>query len=187
MNTNDDTLVQNFEILCDTNIFIDLTHKSLRVPLVDFLSNIQKKKNSFCYSHYSIFELFRGQSKKLVQNYQEILDLFKGIPINDNILMAASQLMSLYKHAKIVTTGSTNKQKNPNKIDDGDYILAATAILHKNTALLTRNYQDFPRPFFNEIHKHYLEYEVDGKKGLEVYYILEPDFSYASKLYKLMS
>ena len=83
--------------------------------------------------------------------------------------------MCAYNHNRIINTASTNKSKNENKIDDGDYIIGATAFQYKNTSILTRNYSDFPRPFFVETHKHYLDFIHNDKKGCEVYYVLQPD------------
>ena len=179
--------LKNLDVLCDTNIFIDLvTSTHLKKPLKKFLKDLKATGAFFHYSSYSIFELFRGQPKKLVDDYRQIIIDFDPFDVNENILIKASELMTLYKHHHLVSDASTSK-KNPKMIDDGDYILAATSFWYQNTVILTRNYSDFPRPFFIEKHKEYVEYEKEGKKVLEVYYVLEPDKKYADKIYEIIN
>ena len=178
--------IKNLNIVFDTNIFIDLTSVHLSRDLEGFLKRLADQDNFFCHSNYSIFELFRGQPKKLVEDYKRVTADSLQLDIDDNILVKASELMTLYKHHHLVSDASTSK-KNPKSIDDGDYILAATSFWYQNTVILTRNYSDFPRPFFIEKHKEYLEYEKEGKKGVEVYYVLEPDKKYADKIYEIIN
>lgn len=178
--------LKNLDIICDTNIFINLNTAHFKDPLKAFLRQLTSNGNFFHCSNYSIFELFRGQPKKLVEDYGELIKTFGQFNVDENILVKAAQLMSLYKHHHLISDASTSK-KNPKMIDDGDYILAATAFWYQNAAILTRNYSDFPRPFFNEVFKYYLEYEKDGIKGIEVYYILQPDKKYADKMYEFIN
>ncbi len=180
--TNSVEHVKKFNIICDTNIIIDLTKEHFRPKLLNFLISLEKNKNNFYYSNYSIFELFRGVPKKLIDEYGKLLRVFHKMDVNDNIFTLAAQLMSLYRHQKIVANGNVSR-KDPNTIDDGDYIISASAFWYKNTAILTRNYSDFPRPFFNEFHKYFLEYKIKGNKGCEVYYLLIPDLPYANLVY----
>lgn len=178
-------IIKNQDIICDTNICIDLTTDHLRVPLNHFMKRLTNSGNFFHISSYSIFELFRGQPKKLVEDYRKIIINFGQFDIDENILIKAAELMTLYKHHHLISDASTSK-KNPKMIEDADYILAATTFWYQNTVILTRNYADFPRPFFDETYKYYLEYEKDGKKGIEVYYVLTPDKKYADKIYNLI-
>ncbi len=178
--------IKGLDIICDTNILIDLSKAHLEVGLSHFITSLMLNENNLQYSNYSIFEFLRGQPKKLIQDYEEILELFDDLEVSENHMIIAAQLMSLYKHHNLISDASTSK-KNPSMIDDGDYIIAATAFSNKKTAILTRNYSDFPRPFFNEACKHYLEYEKEGKKGVEIYYVLTPDLPYVNKMYHLIN
>lgn len=141
--------LKNLDVLCDTNIFIDLVANApLKKPLKKFLKDRKATGAFFHYSDYSIFELFRGQPKKLVEDYRQTIINFDQFDVNENILIKPSELMTLYKYHHLVSDASTSK-KNPKTIDDGDYILAATSFWYQNTVILTRNYSDFPRPFFH--------------------------------------
>lgn len=174
---------QYLSIICDTCIFIDLTREHMRLPLLNFMVELNNNHNLFYFSQYSIFELFRGQPKKIEQDYRVLLRPYRPIPINENTLFKASDLMCAYKHNRIISDASTSKIKSENRIDDGDYIIGATAFQYKNTCILTRNFSDFPRPFFTEIHKRYIKYNYKEKEGWEVYYILQPDIYYENKIY----
>jgi len=166
-------------IILDTCILIDLSQPHLKSPLIDLIIKLKKNHNKFYYSQYSIFELLRGQSRQVAKDYNKILKIAKSIPITKNTLSKASDLMCAYKHNRIISSATTSKSKNENLIDDGDYIIGATAFQYKQTSILTRNYTDFPRPFFTEIGKHYINFTLEKKKkkkkGCEAYFLLEPN------------
>jgi predicted nucleic acid-binding protein len=161
-------VIQCPDFLLDTCILqdIDSPYASIGVSkLLDFLLRTGKVLR---ISYYAVFELLRGADKGKEQKAEETLKRFVKYVVNDKVFDFAAKLYTLYQ--------KENKQiGGMGGISDGDIILAATSII-LNQPIITRDGDDFPAPFFKEIHREIITYIPKGKRERSlVIYFLAPD------------
>lgn len=112
------------------------------------------KENAESYglviSEFSVYENLHGLWGKRAVDASRLLRSYERKAVSDKVLLLASVLGGLYYVAK---------QDGP---DDGDKIIAATAILEKGF-IFTENHRDYPHPFFKTEKSIPLTYLTAGK------------------------
>lgn len=152
-------------ILLDTCILQYLSNKQLGEQLIPYLVALQERKFILAISEISIYELLSGSTIKQEQEGLAVLNLFKVYQIIQNVLIAASQLSTLY-HCE--------EGLPDNAISPQDKFIAATSVL-TGSLILTANVSDFPRPFFQEVEEKLIFYRKKDKTRMQVVQILRPN------------
>lgn len=165
-------------VIVDTNILQYGVSRSLKLEVEDLLNQVRMHRPNLRISSFTKFEVYRGLNKPKIEPTRKLVRSFKPISVDDDTFRIAAVLYSCYQNH--TATKSKNKQA-----DDGDIVIAATAIRH-NTPILTANGNDFPRPFFQECSPRLTLTKPD--KGEIVVQLLAPDirvFNMAMREYLL--
>jgi|SRR5579884_1503685 len=139
--------------ILDTNIIQYTNNRYSELVFTSLLNELDQEGYSGHISSITIYELLKGANKKIEKEMLLQLNSFKKFEVLDNILQTAAQLETLYRLDGI----------QPNQIEQGDKIIAATALV-TNSHILTANGRDFPYPFFIEEKRKLLEFEVQKKR-----------------------
>lgn len=154
--------VQN--VILDTNIFNYSSNKFISTTLNSFLSLLINSGFVLAFSDISMCELLSGATVTQENDQLSVLNNFRRYLVDDNVLIGAARLQSFYK-----------KENVPEgQIDLADKIIAATAII-TGSLILTANVNDFPRPFFHEVHEERLMYRKKDSSCLQVVQLLSPN------------
>jgi predicted nucleic acid-binding protein len=87
--------------------------------------------------------------------------------VDDNVLIQAARVHEIY--------GSHETTKNYRSgFSTEDIIIGTTAML-LGAYVLTTDCNDFPAPFFKEVSRNVIYYEVKNRRRYKVIYVLEPD------------
>lgn len=87
--------------------------------------------------------------------------------VDDNVLIQAARVHEIY--------GSHENTKNYRAgISTEDIIIATTSML-LGAYVLTTDCNDFPAPFFKEVSRDVIYYEVKDRRKYKVIYVLQPD------------
>lgn len=125
-------------------------NKSKSQAFWGLFNNLKKQRLELAISEIVIFEsLFGRYGKKQEEGYKYLSQFIKKA-VEELTLLAAAEVGGLY-----IDEGFSN-------IKPGDQIIAATAFLEKGL-ILTRNYKDFPSPFFKEIEWFPTTYKIKGR------------------------
>ena len=154
--------VQN--IILDTNIFNYSSNKFISTALNGFLSLLTNNGFVLAFSDISICELLSGATISQEKAQLAVLNNVRRYLLDDNVLIGAARLQSFYK-----------KENVPEgQIDLADRIIAATTII-TGSLILTANVNDFPRPFFREVHEERLLYRKKDSSCMQVVQLLSPN------------
>lgn len=151
--------------LLDTNILQYLNNPSIARELFAYLEEVHRAGYSLAISNFSIFELLSGVPKSKESNLISALEVIPRFEVTTEVLVAAAQLTTVYRMEKA----------EYGHITQGDKIIAATSLLN-DFPVLTANSNDFPRPFFNELHKKFIFYKDKNRDRMIPVYLLLPDF-----------
>lgn len=133
--------------------------------ITPILTTSQLKGFGFAISAITYLESIQSASET---KEKEVLGFISEIPkyeIDDNVLIAAGQLRTLY---------AQEKQIAENSISIPDAIIGATATI-TNSLIITADFNGFPRPFFFEKYKKLISYDYKNKRKMACIYLLEPD------------
>ena len=160
---------QKKSLLLDTQIIQYAVKESSYSVEISKLLRKLSKSYAIGISEFTKFEIYRGLNPQRVQGTKKLVDSFKSTEVDKSVIKIAAALFSLYK-------ATPPLRGHYSDIKDGDYILAASAFVF-NSFLLSSDYDDFPRPFFNEKNKHSVEYLAKKGRGTQKIYVyeLEPD------------
>ena len=158
-------------LLLDTNIVQYLAHNKIRRCVDDALLEIDTDLHLL--SEYSLFELFRNAKKEHTQKIVPIIEHMTLVQVAESVLVTAAVLGTKYR----AIHGS-----NVSHINDGDLIIAATA-LQKNATIVTANGIDFPNPFFVEVQREHVEYEHRNRTKCLVLHFLAPDWEVVQRYF----
>lgn len=158
-----ETLAVNY-VLLDTNILRYLNTPTIREGLLGYLSEIIEAGYKLAISDFVIFESFARIPKSKENQLISTLETLARFEVNWQVLLAAGQITTIYSVEKA----------EYNHITQGDKVIAATAVLN-NSPILTADCNDFPRPFFTELHKKFIFYKEKNRDKLLVAYLLAPD------------
>ena len=122
-------------------------------------------------SNISIFEMLNESNMETEEKRIEAIQFFKRFELDNKVLIAASHIGCLYKEANHTISSF------------GVKIIAATAFL-TDSLIFTLNGKDYPRPFFDELVKTYIKYEVKGRDVIQVAYFMKPDVKLIEELHK---
>ncbi len=114
--------------LLDTSVAID--HLRGSPPAVDLLSGLIGVEESLLASEIVRFELLAGVREKEVEALEQFFSALSWVPVGEEVARAAGTLAQRHRRAH-------------SGIDDGDYLIAATALL-LDAELLTTNVRHFP-------------------------------------------
>src|SRR6185369_6094442 len=125
-------------LLLDTCIIQDTGDKnaSKSNAVLDYLKELDTYYN-LAISEITIFENLQGLWGKRANQALKVLKTYEWKQITNKVLILSASLGGLYR-----TITSSN-------IETGDKIIASTTIL-LDAHVLTKNYEDFPSPFFNQ-------------------------------------
>lgn len=151
-------------IILDTNIIQYLNDKHIEYQLYLYLLDLIKGGFGFAISDVSVYELLSGVTVKQEEVAISTLSNFRRYIVNTNVLVAASQLSTIYKREKI----------SDQEITLADKLVGATAIL-TGSLVMTANVNDFPRPFFTEAEEKLFYYKHKNKTCMRVVQILKPN------------
>lgn len=164
MPSNDPPAQVKQDIILDTCLLQYLSDQKISKELVDYLMELQGANFDLAISNISICELLSGTTKRQEADGIGILSLFKKYQVDDNVLLATSQLSTLYGREKIPGQD----------ISIADKIIAATAVL-TGSLILTADIHDFPRPFFKEAAEKLFYYSIRNKTCMRVVQIFSPN------------
>lgn len=151
-------------IILDTNIIVYLANEPTQWQFSDHLSNLRSEGFELAISRFTRFEILKkSEPKKKTDQLIKLLNIFKSVDVTDVVLLIAGMLNTFYK--------SENVQR---QADDGDLIIAATALLNESF-VLTANRIDYPISFFEEIKVNPILYqEMPGLTRALAIYLLKP-------------
>lgn len=126
------------KLILDTNIISYASNYPVerQDKMLKIIDNYRAKYDPVI-TDYIQFELLKSAENKDSELLKK-LGLFGKLSTNEAIILMAGVLHGVYKKAKI-----------ERKINDGDLIIATTAILSQSL-LLTADKDDYPHPFFEE-------------------------------------
>lgn len=162
---------QKQSIVLDTCLLLYLGNKNIKDELLKYLAELLGRGFDMAISEVTIFELLSGAHIKQEQEGFETLKLFKTFQITSEVLVAASQLSTLYREEKI---------PQENSISLPDKIIASTTTL-TGSLILTADVNDYPRPFFIEAEIKYIFYFKNSKQEMLNIQLLRPDYTIINK------
>jgi len=157
-------------ILLDTCIIQYASDSHSGPEYNSYLADLASRGFQLAKSEYVLYELLQGAPEQKEQKLLNALSIFTTFQISTSVLIAASRLKTLYDMEKIPQL----------QIQDGDKIIAATAIL-TGSFILTANVNDYPRPFFVEMERKNILYRYKNTDRMIPSYILSPDFPVIEK------
>lgn len=149
--------------ILDTNILQYGVSRTLHDEVADLLPKITKLEIDLVISSFSVFEVYRGLSKSKIPVTRELVASITALESDYDTHRIAAVLYSCYQF---------HESTKGRKYEDGDIIIGATAIQY-NSAILTANVNDFPRPFFVEAESYIIERSSD-KAEIHIQ-LLKPD------------
>lgn len=152
-------------IILDTCIVRYISNKFIGLNLITYLAELLSRGFDLSVSEVTIYELLSGCTVKQEKEGVAALSLFKTFQISTNVLIAASQLSTLYHCEKIIADDGISMQ---------DKIIASTAIL-TGSLILSADVNDFPRPFFHEGEEKPIYYRRKDKAEMLIIQILRPN------------
>jgi len=159
----EDTKIQGSVIL-DSNILQYLNNSDIAPSLLIYLNEVITTGYDLTISDITYFDLLPGIPRSKEKQLSETLDAFRKFPVTQSVCTASGQLCTIYRSEK----------SEFDHIEVPDKIIAATAVL-TNSLILTVNSNDYPRPFFNEVHKKLIYYKRKDKENMLCIYLLRPD------------
>lgn len=162
-------MIEKRSILVDTNVInnVHASRKDLAQKTKDFLALLANQDNKLYVSDYVKHELFRSASAKKSNQLAQTLENFINVPTSSERIERATKLHTAY---------SSNKSVKPfmQSISTIDLFIGALLFTDKNPLILTADYNDFPRPFFKEVHMEKIEYKTKKKEtNIICYYLLQ--------------
>jgi predicted nucleic acid-binding protein len=159
-------------IILDTNIISAFSNDVLGAKMIQVLDKAVSYGYGLAISDYTYYELFNESSVEKEVKMNQTLQVFTRYFVKKSYLIGAAHLACLYKEEGIPMT----------QINDGDRIIASTAVL-TGSLILTTNARDFPPPFFKEIAREVIEYENKGWPVFVPIYFMEPQGEYIDHLH----
>lgn len=157
-------------ILLDTHMIQHFLNKETAPHLVDTLKEIEEIGAVLGVSQIVVYEslkaiVFNEQKYKVVADFFE--KYLVRYPVGEDVLFDAARVHELY--------GSDSNTKNRREgISTEDIIIGTTAMI-QGAYVMTCDANDFPIPFFKEVDRKYVYYEVRNMRKHIVIYMLEPD------------
>lgn len=159
-------------IILDTNILKRIADIYSFSEFAKYITDLERRNGIFAISDFTLFELFRGATVKVEHEIEPILTVFDKFIVTSEVLLAAARLETLYKMENI----------QPNDIEEGDKIIAGTALLN-GCLILTSNGRDFPWPFFKEIERNLIEYKDKNKRTKYICVtLIQPDYDILTRM-----
>lgn len=156
-------------IILDTNILQYIGNKKIAPGLLVYLADLVNRGFGLAISEISCYELLSGTTIKQEQEGLNLLEKFVRYTVDIQVILAASQLSTLYFHQRKLEDREVDREISPQ-----DKFIAATAIL-TNSLIITANINDFPRPFFQEAEEKPLLYKDNNKIRMLVVQLLRPN------------
>ena len=162
-------MIKKSPILLDTCILSNLLSKEIDLAkkTKELLEALYKENNTLYISEFSIYELLRGANDSQKKKANSILNIFEIVPHNTARLKRAIALHNGYN--------STPRIKSSlHSISDVDVFIGSLVFTDQKPYLLTADFFDFPRPFFNE--KQIWNIDFEKRKGNRIcihYYLLQ--------------
>jgi predicted nucleic acid-binding protein len=160
-------------LLLDTNIISRFSNENFGEKVIAILREAAGYGYGVAISDLTYFELLNEASPETEVKMVSVLNGITRFYVKKDILIAAGHLGSFYKEHRLP----------PDQFDQGDKIIAATAILH-NCVVFTLNGRDFPQPFFKEIDRRMLDYQSREYPVCVPAYFLEPQLEYTSRYHQ---
>jgi predicted nucleic acid-binding protein len=153
-----------YDVILDWNIiqyFLDKKTKDAILPVLQEINNADVR---FTICDISIYE---AQQRIVIGKHKEAHNELIPLPryaLHPEVLICAGNLISCYKNHDAT-------KPHCNAISLQDTLNAATSIQYK-TLLLTGDYRDYPRPFFDEV----AHWSIKRTTGQSIkIYLLAPD------------
>ena len=151
-------------VILDCNIVHYWISKKMRQAITPVLAELEEANLRFAVSEISIYEAQCQLPRTKHVESLELLEELPKFPVDTNVHLVTGTIMSCYRDH-----GKTKQHADNISLQDG--FNAATAILN-NAVLLTADFNDYPRPFFDEV----WHWDVQGEKGqAQKIYLLKPD------------
>jgi predicted nucleic acid-binding protein len=158
-------------LLLDTNIIEYLDKDGFKEKIQEILRTSVQEGLEIALSEYTFFEFLDGANVKKEYGLNRLVGNFNIFGVDRNVLAAAAHLGTYYK----------DHDDELKKIGPGDKIIGATAILNQ-CILLTANGRDFPEPFFKEVNRILIEYELKKQPKALYVYFKDYEFDYLENL-----
>lgn len=156
------------DVILDTCILQYIGNNKILGGMLAYLLDLVKRGFGLAISEISYFELLSGATIKQEKNAVDLLDKFTRYLVDLRVLVAASQLSTLYFHQ------CRSEERSVQDISLQDKVIASTAIL-TGSLILTANINDFPRPFFQEAEEKPIFYKHRNKMQMLVLQLLRPN------------
>lgn len=160
-------MITDSSILVDTCILSNLLSKEadLGMKTDNLLLELVGRNNTFYISEFSKYELLKGANKLQFKKSKELLDQFEVIPNSDQRLVRSIALYNGYSK-------DPNIKNFLHSISDTDVFIGSLIFTHQKPYLLTADYFDFPRPFFNEVQIWDIDFKKKKGSRSHIYYYL---------------
>jgi predicted nucleic acid-binding protein len=149
-------------LLLDTCIVQDTgdRNESKSNAVLSYFEHLSKSYD-LAISEITVFENLQGLWDVKANQALAHLKTYEWKEVTDKVLILAASLGGLYKGSSLT-------------IETGDKIIASTAIL-LDAHILTRNYNDFPSPFFVQYSWYPISFQVGHYTRTIDYIIYEPN------------
>lgn len=116
---------------------------------------------------YTQYELLKSSDK----NHQSAIKEY----IDQNLVRVELSQVLMDFSARVYNLYSKHQSTKGSRITDGDIVNAALSIV-KNAPVMTIDNNDYPRPFFIDQAREYVEYDSNkNRRTIDTVYILKPD------------
>lgn len=146
-------------VVFDWNIIQYYMSKDMRDSMSDIFRELDDAGLIFSVSHISTYEAQRQLPVSKSDDSHSVLDSLPQFPLDAEVLMLAGTIACCYKDLQ-------QTRSHADEISLQDTLNAATAIKH-GAFLITADYADYPRPFFDEVYR----WEITDKRSrpLKIY------------------
>ena len=157
-------------IILDTNAIQAFLNDDTATELAGFLDEVQALGVVLAASDVSLYEALKSIvfDAKKTESVTSFFDNYLTRYLTDeNILINAARVHEMYG-ADTATKG------NRHSCSSEDIIIATTAMI-EGAYVFTSDGNDYPMPFFKEMNRVPIYYQVGSRRKYKVFYLLEPD------------
>jgi predicted nucleic acid-binding protein len=137
--------------------------KDLADKTNSFLDGLLLANNRFYISQFTPFEILKGIDERKKPQAESLLQNFGSVPQTQERIERATRLYSAYCKEPAL-------KSYINAISDIDVLIGALIFTEHEPYLLTADFNDFPRPFFQEVGSQRIDYQKENGQRAGIYY-----------------
>jgi predicted nucleic acid-binding protein len=163
--TTDSTII----ILLDNNVVQAFLNKDTAPHLSGFLEEVEQIGATLAVSDITLYEALKAiifDTKKATEVANFIDHYLTRYLVDDNVMINAARVHELY--------GSDKATKSSRHSCSTEDIINATTSMLLGAYILTSDGNDYPMPFFKEVSRIPVYFEVGNRRNYKVFYLLQP-------------